>query len=251
MINAIIMDNEEHFVITLSKIINLHFPEINILTTSGKIDDGAEIIKALKPDLVFLDVEFTNEMGFDLFKHFDNKIDFDVIFISSHSEYAVKAIKYSAFDYILKPVDVNELKNAIERFKTKKKDISIREESINLLLENFKNKSFKKIALTTSRGIRVVNVDSIVRCEADASYCNIHLIDDEKLTITKNSRIIEELLPENIFMRVHKTHLINVNHIKEYIRKDGGMLVMSDNSEIPVAVRKRDIVIDFLKGIND
>lgn len=243
------MDDEKHYIITLEKIFKINFPFINIVGTASNINDGVNLIKKHKPDLVFLDIEFSNEMGFDLFKHFNNKVDFNVIFISSHQEYAIKAIKYAAFDYILKPVDIKELNNALNRYLEKKNYQHTREESINLLLENFRTNNFKKIAFSTSKGIQITSIDSIVRCEADTSYCKIFLTNNEKITITKSLKDTEELLPPDCFLRVHKSHLVNINHIKVYSRKEGGIIYMSDNSEIYVSSRKKEALIAFLRKI--
>jgi two-component system, LytTR family, response regulator len=246
MINAVILDNEKHFVIVFSKILKINFPEINLLGYAHNIAEGVELIKASKPDLVFLDIDFSGETGFDLFAHFD-RINFDVIFVTSHEEYAIKAIKYAAFDYIVKPVGPEVLRQSIDRYKEKKSSALVNKEAIQLLLENFKNKSFRKIAFSTSKGIRIVPIDQILRCEADTSYCNVFLVNQEKLSLSKNLKDVEELLPADAFMRVHKSHLVNINYIREFVHKDAGTIIMTDNSEISVASRKREFVIDFLK----
>lgn len=247
MINTVIIDDDEHFRIIFAKILKTYFPEVNLLGTAHNVISGANLIKQYKPELVFLDVELSDEMGFELFNHFD-RVNFDVVFVTSHEEYAMKAIKYSAFDYILKAVNIDELRVSLNRFKEHKSTHHIKSEAIQLLLENFKTNSYKKLALSTAKGLRIVLVENIIRCEADASYSNIFLANKEKLTVTKNLKDIEEILQTELFIRIHKSHLINANHIKEFLRKDGGTIVMSDNTEICVSVRKRDWVINFLKG---
>lgn len=246
MINALIVDNEEHFVMSFSKLLDIHFPEINIIGNAYCISDAVKIIHSLKPDLVFLDIEMDDETGFDLFRYFTN-IEFDIVFITSHDEYAIKAIKYSAFDYILKPVNIEDLNNTIARFKNK--ITHSKDETIKLLLENIRFEQFKKIAVSTSKGVRIITIDEISYCQADASYAYIYLKNKERITITKSLKYVEEMLPSEIFFRTHKSYLININHIKEFVNIDGGVIILNDSSRIPVSVRKRDWIIRFLKSI--
>ncbi|MBI5219455.1 MAG: response regulator transcription factor [Bacteroidia bacterium] len=249
MIDTILVDNEEHFIIGFSKLLKNNLPEINIVATANTIADAVELVKENKPRLVFLDIEMNNETGFDLFKHF-KKIDFDIIFVTSHDEFAIKAIKYAAFDYILKPVDVEELRLTIDRLISKEpQKISQNNEMINLLLDNFHTRLYKKIALSASKGLRIVQIDKIERCHADASYSYVFLSNKEKITVSKNLTQIEELLPEDIFIRCHKSYLVNINFIKEYSYEDGGTIVMMDAVKIPVSVRKREYVVNIIKKL--
>lgn len=246
MIKSILIDDEEYFLFAFSKLLKVNFPEISVVGTATNIAEGVEIIRNVKPDLVFLDIEMNNETGFDLFKYFD-KIDFEVIFVTSHDECAIKAIKYSAFDFILKPVDNDELKEAIDRWKQKKYSREISNEAIRLLIENTQSKTYKKITFNTSKGIRIVDIDQIIRCQADTCYCLIILNGNEKLLISKNISSIEELLPDKIFIRCHKSHLVNLNYIKEYSYEDGGKIILHDGAKIDVSTRKREFVINFIK----
>lgn len=251
MTDIIIIDDEDHHIITLSKLLLAEFSDLKIAGTANNIAEGALLIKRLKPGLVFLDIEFPGESGFDLFTHFNNKIDFDVIFVSSHQEYAIKAIKFAAFDYIVKPVNPNELKNAMERYNNKQHTKSYANEKIELLLESFKTNTYKKIALTTTEGIRIVMVDDIIRCEADSSYCHVFSVNKEKITFSKNLKDIEEMLPPDIFLRVHRSHLVNINQIREYSKKGGGTVITMDGSEIIVSHRKRDLILEAIKKLTD
>lgn len=239
MLSAIIVDDENKARENLKHIIRDHVGDVHVLATCGSIQEAVLKIHEHKPDLVFLDILMKGETGFDLFEKVKD-IKFDVIFVTAYDEYAMKALKVNAVDYILKPIDVEDLKQAVDKVKHKKGK-GIKGEEIGVLLNQIHlSKNIKKIALPTLEGLVFVHIDDIIRCESDENYTTFYLAGKERKVVSKTIKYFEELLEPHHFFRSHRSHLINLNHIKEYIRGDGGYIVMSDGSEVMLARRKKD-----------
>jgi two-component system LytT family response regulator len=198
------------------------------------------------PDLVFLDIEMPFENGFTLFEKIKNP-PFQVIFTTAYDQYAIKAIKYSALDYLLKPVDVVDLKNAVEKCREKTKSAPNRSDDIEMLLSALKLKSKSaKIAVPTFEGLQMVNANEIVKCIADESYTHLTLTDGSKIVVCRILKEFEDLLSELNFLRVHNSSLINLTHVKKYIKGDGGYVIMSDDETVEVSRRKKNELLSRL-----
>lgn len=244
MLKAIIVDDEIKARENLRHIIQDLQVSVEICATCGSIQEAVQAIEFNKPDLVFLDILMKGETGFDLFEKI-KKIDFDVVFITAYDEYAMKALKLNAIDYILKPIDSDDLKKAIEKVQAKKKDGGHPIDQISALLNTLKpNVNLQKIALPTLEGLYFVQIDDIIRCESDENYTTFFLKNKEKRVVSKTIKYFEELLSPYPFFRSHRSHLINLHHIKEYVRGDGGYIVMNDGSEVMLARRKKE---EFLR----
>lgn len=246
MINAIIIDDEKKCISLLQKTIEKQFNDINIVATAANADEGITLIRQHEPDLIFLDIEMPNKNGFDLLMAFDD-INFDVIFTTAYNQYAIKAIKFSALDYILKPIDPDDLKTAINRFKQKQK--TSQKNQINLLFDNLKNlkNTFSKISVSTNEGVIFLNITDIIYCEATGSYTQFYLRNNEKLLSSRTLKDFDELLAEHNFFRIHHSFLININEIKRYIKGDGGSVIMSNGDEVPVSRRKKE---EFMRKLH-
>ena len=246
MINAIIIDDEKKCVSLLSKTIEKTLPEITICGVANNAEDGIRLIKQFEPELVFLDIEMPQMTGFDMLASLD-EINFDVIFTTAYNQYAIKAIRFSALDYLLKPVDEEELKQAIARFKQKLK--VNKNEQINQLFDNLKqlNKSYSKISVSTSEGVIFIAISDILYCEATGSYTQFYLKNNEKLLTSKTLKDYEEMLDGHQFFRIHHSYLINLNEIKRYIRGEGGTVIMSNGNEVLVSRRKKE---EFIKKLH-
>jgi two-component system LytT family response regulator len=246
MIKVIIVDDENLIRKMITGILNSECPDVSVLAQSGNVESAYSEIKRHNPDLVLLDIKLSDGTGFDLLEKFDT-INFKVIFVTAYEEYAIKAFEFSAIDYVAKPINPENLVLAI-----KKAEHSIQAElslKLNTLLSNLSTPSEdnKKIVLKTSDNIHIININNILRLESDQNYSVFHLLDGRNIMVSKNLREYEELLSQNDFFRVHKSHLINLKQIKRYEKVNGGSLVMSNDSHIPVASRKKEQLLGIFE----
>ena len=248
MIKTVIIDDEPKGRETLKNLLERYCPEISLEGEAGSVVDGYKLINNSAPDLVVLDIEMPGHNGFDLLEMFKS-IPFKVIFTTAYDKYAIKAIKYSALDYLLKPIDVDELKTAVSRVEeNNKKDMT--QARYETLLNNIKSENKrKKVAIADIEGLVFVYLDEIIRCESDSNYTYIFLNNKKKITASKTLRDFEELFAEENFFRVHRSHLINLDHLKKYIKGEGGFAVMSDDSKVEVARRKKPEFMEVLAAI--
>jgi two-component system LytT family response regulator len=243
MIKAVIIDDEKKSREALALLIERYCPNVNIVAQADGYISGMDVIKSNKPDLVFLDIQMPDGSGFKLLEDIGN-INFEVIFTTAYDQYAIKAIKYSALDYLLKPILPDDLISAVEKA-GKKQNGDDASANINFLIENFKNQNtdFKKIVLASIKGSYMVEVKNIIRCESDDYFTTFYLTNGEEVLVSKTIKAIEELLEDYNFLRLHRSHLVNIIHIKSYNKRvDGGTVIMKDGTEIPISRRKKDIL---------
>lgn len=218
-------------------------PQIKVLTEADGVVSGLRAIKKFKPEIVFLDIHMDDGTGFDILELLDD-ISFNVIFTTASDAHAIQAFKFSAIDYLLKPVDPEELQKAVIKAV---KEASLNEENVDILkqhLEKKGNDTLKKIALHTSEKIHICEIHKIIRCEADVNYTNFTIKGTPHIFVTKTLKYFDQLLPASLFCRVHQSHLINLDEVKEYVKSDGGYIVMSNGDRIPVSSRRKSEVID-------
>lgn len=249
MHTALIVDDEPAQQELLSNMLRKNFPDYELKAICNTVDAGFETINALKPELVFLDVVMPPKTGFDLLGYY-KQIPFEVIFTTSHEQYAINAFKVSAVDYLLKPFGREELAVALQKFEQR---IAAKHslQHIETLLHNIHNNTSDRarIALPTMNGFVFVQASDIIRCESDNVYTSILMTDKTKHLVSKTLKECEELLTQFNFFRIHQSHLINMRHIKEYIKGDGGLVKMNDGSTLDVSRRKRDEFILLLNKI--
>ncbi len=248
MIKTIIVEDEKNIRENLQKLLKEYCPQVEIIAVCGSAKEGRKAIIKHKPDLIFLDIEMPEENGFQMLERIPS-IDFEVVFATAFDQYGIKAIKFCALDYLLKPIDITELLNAI-----KKVEERIQEKSANnriLQLINNKNfaKSSKKIALPLSDKIEFVEVQSIIRCQSEGNYTHFFLKNGQKLMVSKTLKEYDELLTDSGFLRTHQSHLINLKEIKSFVKSDGGYIVMNDGSTAYISRQRRETVQDHLKLI--
>jgi len=243
---AVIIDDIQNSRITLADDLKRYCPQIHVIGEAESVDSGINEILLKKPEVVFLDIQLGDGTGFDILEKIGS-IDFQVIFTTALDTYGIKAIKFSALDYLLKPIDPDELISAVKKLDTNPHSKTINE-SLNLLLENIREikPESKRIALSSADKVIMVYVKDIVRCESQGSYTIFYLNNKEEIVTTKNLKEYEQLLTDYSFVRVHHSHLINFNYLKEYIKKDGGYAVMQDGSNVPVSFRKRNHLLDMI-----
>jgi two-component system, LytTR family, response regulator len=240
MSRALIIDDEPRNIRILRNLLGEFCPAIDIVGEAGDVNEALAAIRHHKPDMVFLDIEMPYGNAFDLLDKL-MPVNFEIIFITAFDTYTLKAFRYSALDYLLKPVDIEELKRAVGRAIERVAAKNINQQLANLL-GNLKvsQPGLEKIALPTADGIIFINVADIVRFEANGSYTEVHCKGYEKITVSKNIKEYEEVLPVSIFCRIHNSHIINLNRIKKYHKGRGGYVTMDDGTSIEVASRRRD-----------
>ena len=247
MIRTIIIDDEYNAREFLEKLLTRYFPDkFLILDKCESVDEAIVSIEKCNPELVFLDVQMPNKNGFQLFKEL-NKIKFEVIFTTAHSEFAIDAIKCSALDYLLKPINYIDLLETIKKYDDKQNKAS-QEEKLRLLLENIDTGSseYNRIALPTENGFELLKTNAILYCEADSNYCKIVCLDGRNIVLSKTLKYIEELLPTSIFQRIHKSYLVNLNYITRFNKTNELLVELSNGETLPVSVRKKE---EFINAI--
>ncbi|MBK8608627.1 MAG: response regulator transcription factor [Chitinophagaceae bacterium] len=247
MIKAFIVDDEQASIDLLKWLINEYCPDITAIQSARSVQEAVPLIGSFQPDIVFLDIQMPHQSGFDLLTNID-KWNFEVIFTTAYNEFAIQAIRFSALDYLLKPIDETELKKAVERYKVKR----IYAPAGQILFHNFmqniaQNKREKfKLALADASEIKYVQIDEIIRLQAESNYTHISLTGNKIFISAKTLKEYDEMLEGHRFLRVHKSHLVNPMHIQAYDRQ--GILQMSDHSKVEVARRKKDYLQKALAG---
>lgn len=247
MIKTIIIDDEYNAREFLEKLLNRYFiNKFIVLDKCESIDQAVLAIEKHNPDLIFLDVQMPNKNGFELFKEIKN-IDFEVIFTTAHSEFAIDAIKCSALDYLLKPINYIDLVATVKNYDAKQSKVA-HLTKLQVLIENLEtgNSEFNKIAIPTETGFELIKPNSIIYCEADSNYCKLHLLNGKSLIVSKTLKHIEELLPKAIFFRIHKTYLVNLNYAVRFNKTNELLVELNNGQKLPVSVRKKE---EFIHAI--
>lgn len=249
MLRCIIIDDEDHQRLTIEKMVKRYCPNVALVAQADGVKSGIEAIKKYKPDLVLLDIKMDDGTGFDLLDRL-HPIYFKVIFITAYDQYAIRAFRCSAIDYLLKPLDPDELAQAVE-----KAEHAIQKD-FNTQLDNLKehltsnNKANKKIIIKTYDNIHLVPINEILYCESDGSYVSIHQVSNPKIMVSASLKDYEDMLAEDGFFRVHKTYLINLKYIRRFEKAEGGSVVLDGDIKIPVASRKREHLLEMFELIS-
>ncbi|WP_047549034.1 LytR/AlgR family response regulator transcription factor [Psychroserpens sp. Hel_I_66] len=244
MLTAIIVEDMKDAMELLRSDIESHHPDIKIINTAQSVVEAAKVLRKVQPDILFLDIMLGDGTGFDVLEIFPD-LKSKIIFVTASDEYAIKAFKFAAIDYVLKPYAKEELKDAIERAK---EQLQPNQERLNILKETLAapEKKPDKISLHTLDKIIIVNLDDIIRCESDSNNTMFHLNDGKKVFVTKTLKYFADMLKPYGFLRIHQSHLINIQCISAFIKTDGGYLMLKNGENVPVSVRKKAKVIDIL-----
>jgi len=248
IIKSVIIEDEEQAITALKRELEENCPEVNVCGIASTISDAIKLIESAKPELVFLDIQLKDGTGFDLLEQIKHQ-DFKIIFTTAYSQFALQAIKISALDYLLKPIDTEELIEAVN----KAKQITLKHS--RLKLENFiqnehANPLQKKVALQTSKGIFLYELKTIVRLQSEGNYTAIYFVNGKKEIVAKILRDFEELLENLGFIRIHNSHIINLNHLESYMSKDGGYVILLDKTTLPVSKRKKSSLLSLLNTLH-
>ena len=245
MITAIIVDDEHHSCEALQILLKENCPDVSVAAICYSGEDALQKIQQFHPQLVFLDIEMPNMNGFQLLEQLP-QINFDLIFTTSYDQYAIKAIKFSALDYLLKPVDREELKKAVD--KVSKKINATIPQQLEILLQKINQPAApaQRIALPTMQGLELVPVNSIISCSANNNYTEFFLRDKKRMIVSRTLKETEEILEDHSFLRVHHSYIINLNEIVRYIKGEGGYVVMTDGSKVDVSRSKKELLMKKL-----
>jgi two-component system, LytTR family, response regulator len=241
MINTVIIDDEQNNIDNLSILLHTYCPQVTVLARALNANDGEQIILKHKPDLVFLDIQMPEKNGFDMLKSL-NSFDFEIIFVTAYDQYGIQAVKFSAIDYLLKPINIDDLKQAVQKaaMKSTQKRHNAQLENLIQLVQQKQQKQFHRIALQSTKETRFVEPDKIVRCESSNNYTTFFLSNGEKILTSKPIFEYEEMLQDYGFMRCHQSHLVNKKFVKSWIKEEGGYLLMEDNTQIPISRNKKE-----------
>ncbi|TDQ29936.1 LytR/AlgR family response regulator transcription factor [Tenacibaculum caenipelagi] len=243
-LTAILVDDMPTALEMLQNDLTQFHPEIEIIGTAKSVVEASKVLRKQQPDILFLDIMLGDGTGFDVLEIHPN-LSSKIIFVTASDEYAIKAFKFAAIDYVLKPYSNEDLANAIHKAKSQirpdKEQLTVLQQSITQ-----PNQRPKKISLNTSDKIMVVNLDDIIRCQSDNNYTEFFMSDGQKILVGKTLKYFTDILKEYDFLRVHQSHLVNIQFIKEFIKSDGGYLVLKNKTTIPVSVRKKNEVVDIL-----
>jgi two-component system LytT family response regulator len=244
MIKAIIIDDELHCINTLIMLLKAYCPGVSVIAECQSPIDGKNAIETLKPDLVFLDIEMPEMNGFKLLEQL-NDISFALIFTTGYDQYAIKAIKFSALDYLMKPIDPNELMGAVKKVR-EQRHLPFAEQFQMLLKQIYdKNNQFNKLAVPTSDGFELISIDQLMWCNADDNYTHFYLKNKTTITACRNLKEVEELLRGfDYFIRVHHSHIVNLKEVTRYVRGEGGYLVLSDGTSVNVSRTRKDMLLN-------
>lgn len=247
MIKTLIVDDEFNARDFLEKLLSTYFPnKFLIVGKCESVDEALKAVELYEPELVFLDIQMPKKSGFDFVKELKS-IPFEIIFTTAHSEFAINAIKISALDYLLKPINYIDLLDAVKKFE-QRHSLSNEQEKLRLLIENIDTGSseYKKIAFPTEHGLELVKTNSIIYCEASSNYCIIHCVNGKKITLSKTLKYIEELLPKEIFFRIHKSYLVNLNFVNKYFKGNESKVELTNGITLSVSLRKKEEFVEAL-----
>lgn len=244
-IRAIVVDDENASIYLLSSLISKHCPEIKIIKTANSVSSAIEQINLLKPDLVFLDINLQDGTGFDVLEQ-TNKNSYETVFVTAYEQYAVEAIAYSVLNYLLKPIVVEKLVECVSRYLRKNRDHDMK--NIDGVFDFIKGDS-NRLILPDTYGFKVVNINDVIRCEADGCYTHLYMKNKSEITVSKPMSNFNDILPHDSFCRVHSKHIVNLNFMKQYVKGRTGKIILENGDEVVVAERKKKDFFEQLKQL--
>jgi two-component system LytT family response regulator len=250
MLRTVIIDDEDHVRETIGRLLAMHCPQVKLVGEAIGVESGLKVIRNLHPQLVILDIRMDDGTGFDLLHKLET-IDFKVIFITAYEKYAVQAFKFAAIDFLLKPINPEELTDAVKRAENFAHELFASQ--LQTLEENLKTefRHKKKIVLKTQENIYLVELQNITYCESDGCYTHVNTTAGDRILISKTLREFDDMFSDSGFYRVHKSYLINLSHINRFEKQEGGFVILSDGNKIPVASRKREDLLELFEKLGE
>lgn len=246
-LKAIIVEDEKHSRETLKNLLEKFCKGVQVIGLASSVKEALDIIPKSNVDVIFMDIELQSGTGFDILTQLP-EINFEVIFTTAFDQYAIKAVKFSSLDYLLKPIDLEELQQAVEKAKNAKNKEEYNQQ-LKTLLQNIKQPKLSKICLATSEGFEFINTETIVYCEAGGSYTTFVLSEGKKLLVSKHLKEYESLLIDNHFMRVHNSYLINLKEVKKFVKSDEGYVVMNNDDIVSISRNKKDEFLEVMQQL--
>lgn len=243
---AIIIDDEQHCTETLTLLLNANCPEVEVVAVINDPRLAPTSISSLEPDIVFLDIEMPHLDGFDVLKQLNDR-NFSLVFTTAYDEFAIKAIKHSALDYLLKPVDRHELIEAVRKAEGKR-EASAMSDKIDRLFERIDTDESRKIPVPTLQGLELIPLGSVIRCEADNNYTSLHLEGGKSMVVSKPLKEVEAMINSSFFFRPHQSHLVNMKTVQRYVKAQGGYLELNNGDSVPISRSKREEVVEWLRS---
>lgn len=252
MIRCVIVDDESKAREILVDMLKLYCTNVEVVGQAHNVKSAYDIIKQEEPDLVLLDIKMPDGSGFDLLNKFSD-IDFKVVFITAHEEYAIKAFRFSALDYLLKPIDPSDLMSAIDKISESTSGTGMNEQFDAFKSNYFEEETHgdKRIVLKTQENIYIIYLKDVIRCQSEKNYTYFYFINRERIIVSKTLKEFDDLLSDFNFMRVHRSHLINLKFIDRFEKNDGGMVIMSDGSKVEVSHRKKEALVNYILGLGN
>ena len=249
ILKVVIIEDEKHSRETLKSMLEEFCQDVKVIATASSVKEAVKVLSIYSPDVVFLDIELQPGLGFDILEQIKEP-SFEIIFTTAFEKYAIKAIKFSSLDYLLKPIDLDELQDAVEKARHQM-DTNVYRQQIDTLMQSLSRGTNKqeKICLATTAGMEFIAIEDIILCKADGSYTCFVLKNKKTLLVSKHLKEYENLLADQQFMRVHNSFLINLNEVKKYIKSDGGYIIMSNNMHVSISPRKKDDLIEAMKRL--
>ncbi|MDC6361705.1 MULTISPECIES: LytR/AlgR family response regulator transcription factor [Flavobacteriaceae] len=248
-LKVVIIEDEKHSRETLKSMLEEFCKDVKVIATASSVSEGVKVLSIYSPDVVFLDIELQSGLGFDVLTQIKDPT-FEVIFTTAFEKYAIKAIKFSSLDYLLKPIDLSELQDAVEKARNRM-DTNVYRQQIDTLMQSLAKENHKqeKICLATTAGMEFIAIEDIVICKADGSYTSFVLKNKNTLMVSKHLKEYENLLGDYQFMRVHNSYVINLNEVKKYVKSDGGYIIMSNDMHVSISPRKKDELMEAMKRL--
>ena len=249
MITAVLIDDEKNALEVLEMQLTRFCKDVHVLAMCDSGAKGIAAIKKYHPDLVFLDIEMPHKNGFDVLNE-SREMAYDVVFTTAYDQFAIKAFKFSAIDYLLKPIDILELQAAVEKSRLKNGQAGL-DEKIKLLFSQLNQpaKLNNKIALPVGDAMQVMEADEIIRCESESNYTHVYLANGKKLTFAKTLKEVEENIQGIPFCRIHQSHLINVNHVSKFVKGEGAYVVMKDGTQIAISRNRKEAFMETFRKL--
>ncbi|WP_420603070.1 LytR/AlgR family response regulator transcription factor [Flagellimonas sp.] len=248
-LKVVIIEDEKHSRETLKSLLEDFCQDVKVIAMASSVDEAVKVLSVCSPDVVFLDIELQSGVGFDILEQIKEP-SFEIIFTTAFEKYAIKAIKFSSLDYLLKPIDLDELQQAVEKARNRM-DTNVYRQQIDTLMSTLakENNKQEKICLATTAGMEFIALQDIILCKADGSYTSFLLKNKRSLLVSKHLKEYENLLADQQFMRVHNSYVINLNEVKKYIKSDGGYIIMSNDVHVNLSPRKKDDLMEAMKRL--